>query len=159
MESAIYKLGRFLELVCITGVCLVLFAMMMPWLDQGRTEARTAFAWIQVRQIRRAIGNPAETEPLPEKDPWDQPYRTLNLPDGSIRVLSTSNNQTTSPDRPDADDIYSDMPMSPLVPFERRRTFEWCRALAVAGGLWSVCLWQWKRKGRDADGTTATDSE
>lgn len=144
----LYWLGRVVELAVVSAICLTVFALMMPNIKESVQEARIRQAWGNVRQIRKSLDNPSGKDDLPVKDPWGQPYLNRTLPDGSIRILSTGANKATTEDGPDADDIYSDMPTSPLDPFSRRRAFEWSRAYFVAGGLWILFLLAWVYEGR-----------
>ncbi|MEZ6059894.1 MAG: hypothetical protein R3C19_05990 [Planctomycetaceae bacterium] len=69
-------------------------------------------------------------------DPWGQQYRLMVLPGGESRVLSSGPNMVTGDDGVDDDDIYSDMPVSPMEPFRQRHR----RELLVAIGV-PLCCW------------------
>lgn len=124
----LFWLGRLSELAVVTTISLIVFALLMPNIEESRQEARIQVAWANVRQIHNALDDPSAKDDLPKKDPWGKPYLEQALADGSIRILSTGADEKTTEDGPDDDDIYSDMVISPLTPFNLRRAKELNRA-------------------------------
>ena len=142
----------FIDVVAILGigiVCLPIFLALMPYVEQGRTEARIAQTYHDVRQLRdshRSTQPPDKLDPettatkvaLPDIDPWGQPYRLVWLDGEQVRVLSSGPDMSFSANGTDNDDIYSDMPTSPLQPIRARRNRQWLIAAAVTVGSWIV---------------------
>ncbi len=80
-------------------------------------------------------------------DPWGQRYRLIVLPGGESRVLSCGPNMATGGDKMDNDDIYSDMPVSPMKPFQQRRRRDLLVAIVVPLCCWvlgaAIYLFRW----------------
>lgn len=129
------------DLIVVLGIgllCLPILILLLPDLDEGRTEARMAQAYRDVQRLRDSLA--AETlataEVLSDRDPWDQPYRALPLKDRGVRVVSSGPNQTSPVDGLDEDDIYSDMPASPTAAIIARKHRQLVAALGIAAGAW-----------------------
>lgn len=129
------------EVVAIGGVCFVLFAMLLPPFEAGLTEARLVTAYNDVRQISDAYrqtptGDVFTTHELPDRDPWGTPYRLVSLDDGQVRVLSSGPNNATQATGVDDDDIYSDMPESPVAPIHAKKHRQTLMVVAGFLGTW-----------------------
>jgi hypothetical protein len=125
-------------------VCLPLFFTLMPYFEESRTEARRVQAYIQVQQLgasRQTTTAPDIAEPtieLPDVDPWGQHYRLVPLGGNQMRVLSSGPNMSTPANGPDEDDIYSDMPTSPMELIRAGKDRQWIVAFVATAGAWFV---------------------
>lgn len=151
------------DIAVLTGLgmlCLPLWLSLIPILEQGRTEARISWAFIQVRQLQNEIASfpdaanakfptgdadlndaRAVTQ-LSEVDPWGQRFQMVTSRDGSlIRVFSRGPDLSSTKDGLDPDDIASDMTVRPTKRFDDRRHRQWLIALSVTGAVWSVAGW------------------
>jgi len=119
-------------------VCLPILMALMPYVEQSRTEARISKAYHDVRRLHESAvaGIPAPTITLPDRDPWGQPYRLVPLNGGHVRVLSSGPNMSSPATGTDDDDIYSDMPASPMKAIIARKNRQWLVALGVTAGTW-----------------------
>jgi hypothetical protein len=117
-------------------LCLPIFLLLMPYVEQSRTEARMMMTYIEVCGLAESLETQAAGAPLPRLDLWYQPYQIQPLPDGGVRVLSTGPNRSTSPGSLDEDDIYSDMPESPSKPIQRQKQRQWLLALGTMVAAW-----------------------
>jgi len=146
-----YSIGpSFLAILAFGAVGLLLCAGLLPPLDQGRTEARSVYAYHQTLKLSKTVAATDTEVVLSEVDPFGQPFRVIPLPDGRARVLSSGPNGTT----PDADDITSDMPESPGHPYARKRNRQFLIAFGAGGFFWLACcvLWFRSRPSDDDEG-------
>lgn len=121
-------------------VCLPVLLALMPYIEQGRTETRTATAYHDVQRlrdeyVRQGLTDAAE---MPRADPWGTPYRVVPLEGHQVRVVSAGPNMYMPADGTDGDDIYSDMPVSPMDPFRAARNRQWLVALSVSAIAWGL---------------------
>ena len=130
---------HLVDVVAILGLgilCLPILLLLLPDFLESRGEARTMIAYSNVNRLRESLGEgPVSGAALPDCDPWERPYRVVPLADGGFRVLSSGPNRTSSANGIDEDDIYSDMPQSPLKPFRETKRRQSLIALSVTGGI------------------------
>lgn len=151
-------LAHFVVLLGLGIVCLPLFLMLMPYVEASPTEARLLQAYMQVHQLRDehrnlrleasasdALATPdaatGSTIRLPQTDPWGQHYRLVSLGGshtGQFRVYSSGPNMSSPSSGVDHDDIYSDMPVSPLAAIYARKKRQWLIALSATALAWSA---------------------
>lgn len=111
-------------------LCLPLLVFFGPYLEEGREESRQKQAYFDVGRISEDIRGDDASAPAPEKlDPWGNPYQMRRTAEGVMRVLSTGANGLSPPGGIDADDVYSDMPITPFEKYRRQRCVEWCIGL------------------------------
>ncbi len=73
---------------------------------------------------------------LPEKDPWKRPYLLQSFSkNGQMRIRVFSEGPSSETEE---DDIFYDMPNSPLLPFQQQRKQQILIATLTAGGTWLV---------------------
>lgn len=136
-----------LHIFAILGIgiaCSLVFLLLIPDIEQSRTEARIAQVYNDVRQISEALrGTPSPdlstTHAIPDTDPWGQPYRLVRVNDQAVRALSSGPNMSSPERGVDGDDIYSDMPASPMTPFRAQKNRQFLIAFGVSAGLWLLC--------------------
>lgn len=130
----------------ILGVlCFPVLLALMPHLEQGREEARAAQAHIRTRVQAEELNSSLVSvndvvELVGEKDPWGNAYRGTRLVDGKLRVLSAGGNGVFGSPIPDADDIYSDMPVSPVQKYGTLRNRQWCVAFGSMLVAWAALI-------------------
>jgi hypothetical protein len=126
--------------VCVAGVlCLPILLLLAPNIEIGRTEARLTEAYSVVRKLHSTINEaPTSITELADRDPWGEPYRAMPLKNGTCRVVSSGPDMSLSPDGIGGDDIYSDLPTSPMAPFRARRNRQWLIAFTVAIAAWAL---------------------
>jgi hypothetical protein len=139
--------NHFITVATITSISIVVFAMLAPYVDEGRQEARTGMANSAVRMLRDEFVGEAPREPteLEERDPWGNAYIVQAANDGQIRVTSAGPDGVFDSFVTGSDDIWSGMPASPMEPFHSGRRWECARAFAVAFGVWiafMLCYWR-----------------
>jgi hypothetical protein len=132
---------RVFAILGIGLACFVLFLLLLPNLEMARSEARIAQAYRDVRQISEAHRRASSpdlltTDAIPDTDPWGKPYRLVRLNEGEARALSSGPNMASPEVGVDGDDIYSDMPVSPMAPIWAEKNRQILIAFGVSGGLW-----------------------
>ena len=130
-------------------LCLPVFFSLMPNIETSRSEARIYVAFWEVKELHETIiyeetSSPASalfpsmspSIPLPDLDPWGQPYRLIPVDRHRFRILSSGPNMSLSPTGIDSDDIHSDMSVSPFEAIVARKHRQFMLALAAP-----VCCW------------------
>lgn len=117
------------QFLAMAAFSLVVLAVALPPLDQGREEARFAQAYSQARAIQQGQLS-AET-----LDPWGSPYLIIEGQETIIRVVSSGPNGTSHANGFE-DDIWSDMAEPPHRRFERARNWRVVLTLALAASPW-----------------------
>ncbi len=132
-------------------VCLPVFLMLFPNIEMSRSEARLSMAFDEARRLHQTLADEENSESvttLSDLDPWEQPYRLVQLDGHQVRVLSSGPNMSFSPTGIEDDDIYSDMPISPIEPIIAQKRWRCFFALAASVGCWvllaALYLW-WQR--------------
>jgi hypothetical protein len=133
-----------LHLVVIIGfgiVCFFLLLLLAPNIEESRTEARLAEAYNRVCQISKAYHETPSpklfaTHDIPDTDPWGQPYRLVEADDNQVRALSSGPNMVSPKTGVDYDDIYADMPKSPVAPIRAKKKKQFVIATSVSAGIW-----------------------
>ncbi|QDT00216.1 hypothetical protein HG15A2_35510 [Adhaeretor mobilis] len=121
--------------------CFLLFLMLIPNIEAGRTEARLISAYNRVCEISRAHQETPSRElfvmhDIPELDPWGQPYRLVDIGGNRVRALSSGPNKKTPQVSVDQDDIYSDMTTPPFEPIRANKKKQLLIAIVVSAGAW-----------------------
>jgi hypothetical protein len=142
-----------LNVVVVLGLglcCLPIMLLLMPNAEEHRSQARLAQAYIGARRLHRGLHAipPDRRDPL-EVDPWKHPYQIVFVDNVAVGVMSLGPNQMSPESGFDADDIYSDMPTSPMASSERRNRFQLSGAVGVAAGVWLLLSAAWLRWRRD----------
>lgn len=143
-------------------LCFSLWLSLIPNLEEGRTEARTAWAFIQAMRLQieivDSVGAANAESPsagpvadaaivvtdLPELDPWGQPFQLVKRGEGHsriVRVFSFGPDASSASAGLDPDDIGSDMTTRPTKKFEDHRRRQWLIAFGVSGGAWFITRW------------------
>ncbi|MBX3449943.1 MAG: hypothetical protein KF777_10310 [Planctomycetaceae bacterium] len=122
-----------IKLLGMAAFSLVVLAVALPPLDQGRQEARFAQAYSQARAIQQGQLS-AET-----LDPWGSPYLIIEGKETIIRVVSSGPNGTSHANGFD-DDIWSDMTEPPHRRFERARNWRLALTFALAASPWLIVI-------------------
>jgi hypothetical protein len=150
MASRSTALVDVLAIFGIGIICLPILLLLLPDFLESRTEARIAMAYSDVLHIRESVcGVTSQRTDATVRDPWGQPYRIVPFTRGGCRVLSSGPNQTSPPGGADEDDIYSDMPTSPVKSILAGKKRQSLTALVVAGGFWLLVAWiyvRWRRR-------------
>ncbi len=122
----------------LTGLSVVIFVMLIPDVLGGVQEARTGMAYSDVRSLQDKFAGEAPREPteLEQRDPWGNAYVVQAEDDGGVRVTAAGPNGVFDSTAAGSDDIWSDMPTSPLGPFHTQRRWGWVRAFSVGFGAW-----------------------
>ena len=133
-------LKHILVLLGLAFVCLPVLLLLMPYIEESRTESRTAQAYYDVRRLSDEYARPGlhDAGELPRVDPWGTPYRVVQLEGHRVRVLSAGPNMSMPPSGTDSDDIYSDMPVSPMEHFHVARDRQWLVALSATAIAWGL---------------------
>ena len=118
--------------------CLPILLLLMPYVEQSRTEARMAMTYLVVRRLSASIADKSAGAPFPAVDFWGRPYQVQSLSNGTLRVLSSGPNRSTPTGSLDKDDIYSDIPESPIKPIQRQKQRQWLLALGTVVSAWIV---------------------
>lgn len=147
-------MGRFADIMAIAGIgilCLPIFLLLVPNIEQSRTEAQLSVAFNEVQRLHKDLAgkkNPDLATELPDLDPWGQPYRLVPLDADAIRVLSSGPNKSFSPAGIDDDDIYSDMPVSPIEAISAQKRRQSLLAVAASVGCWILAsaIYLWRRR-------------
>ena len=121
--------------------CFVLFLLLLPNIEHSVSEVRIAKAYHDVRQIsdahcRTPSPDLSTTEAIPDTDPWGKPYRVVRINEQKVRALSSGPNMSSPEVGLDGDDIYSDMPVSPMAPIYAEKNRQFLIAFSVSVGLW-----------------------
>jgi hypothetical protein len=140
-----FKLIDLPALICIGIVSFILFLLLLPNIDESRTEVRIGEAYRNVLQLTNAPhvrehfreGNTSATVELPETDPWDTPYRVM-ISDNKLRVESAGPNQSFESNEDESDDIYSDMPVSPIEFIHAQKRRQIWVTLAASVAIWGI---------------------
>jgi hypothetical protein len=129
--------------------------LLIPNVDASRTEARIGEAYRNVLQLVNAQhvkqqfgeGDSSAIVELPDIDPWDTPYRATIVND-KLRVGSAGPNQSFESSGEEKDDIFSDMPVSPIELIHSRKRQQFLVAIAVTVATWGIMtsLYLWTRK-------------
>ena len=136
-----FSWGSVLKLLTIFAISFVVFLLLLPNFEQSRSEARVSMTYQKVRELQEKY---QDQPPLPmgskielaEKDPWQRPYVLQSFAEeGRIRLRVVS--EGDSPET-EEDDISSDMPTSPMLPFQERKNRQFLKATLIAGGTWLV---------------------
>jgi hypothetical protein len=122
--------------------CLPILLFLMPVMEESAEELRLLKTYMDVRELSELLQAESPGAPLPSIDPWDQPYQVHAVPDGGVRVLSTGPNRSTTTGSLDEDDIYSDMPESPMRSIIRQKQRQALVALAATATAW-IALATW----------------
>ncbi len=117
--------------------CLPLLIALGPDFKPARKEARIGQAYLEVR-YRKSHASESAAYPLPPADPWGQPYRLIKVKGKVVRVESSGPNMSSPDTGYDNDDIYTDMPESPLAPFRVERNRQLLIALGITAGTWII---------------------
>ena len=147
-------MGRFADIMAIAGIgiiCLPVFLLLVPNIEQSRSEAQRSQAFHDVQRLHEdhtGKENPDSATELPELDPWGQPYRLIPLDGDAIRVLSSGPDKSFSSDGLDEDDIYSDMPVSPTEEISAQKKRQSLLAVAAGVGCWVLAsaFYLWRRR-------------
>ena len=108
------------SLILLFGILTaVLFIAVCPAFEMNREEARIYIAHNSAREIAMSDVN-ARSKLLEETDPWGEPYRIIQLPEG-LAAMSCGPNRTSPPAGFDGDDIHSDMQARSLHQDKDRR--------------------------------------
>lgn len=140
------------DIFAVLGIgilCIPLFLMLIPYIEASRSEARIAEAYSRVLELLdsyNAAQPPSEatnktinsTVELSDIDPWGTPYRVVKLHGNQVCVFSAGPNMKFSTIGTDGDDIYSDMPVSPLALIRARKNRQWLVAIGVTTVAWGV---------------------
>ena len=134
------RVQHVLTFIAMTGVAFFVFLLLLPNLKMGRNEARTIQTYNEVHRLRDEYTGtiPRSRIELDENDIWGNPYIVEPTEDGRVRIRSTGMNGQFEPN---GDDIWSDMPTSPMQPFRTRRTWEWVRAIGAGIAVWGFFVW------------------
>lgn len=121
--------------------CFLLFLLLLPNLEESRNEARIRRAYDDVRRISDThLKTPAPdlstADAILDTDPWGKPYSLVRINEQKLRVLSSGPNMSSPGVGVDGDDIYSDMPVSPMAPTCAKRNRQFLLAFGVSVGLW-----------------------
>lgn len=151
MSSRNSILKQVLVVLGIGSACFLIFLMLIPNIEASSTEARLTVAYYQVRRISEAyLLTPSDelftTHEIPEEDPWGQRYRLIEVDVEHVRALSCGPNMRTPEVGFDQDDIYSDMPESPVAPIHAAKKLQFTLAIGVSAVAWLLLsagyLWQ-----------------
>jgi hypothetical protein len=137
-----------LNVVVVLGLgicCFPISLLLMPNVEQPRSQARLAQAYNDVRRLHDDLHEiPPDRRETQEVDPWGQPYRIVFVDAAVVRVMSLGPNQVSPESTFDTDDIYSDMSTSPTASYERRTRFRLSVAVGAAVSVWlllsAACL-------------------
>lgn len=143
-------------------LCLPLWLALIPNLEEGRQEARTSWAFAQVRGYQeevvsgqRPVGLENHTvndmpaadgfavTELPERDPWGQPFRLVTkhgVAPIECYVFSSGPDEVSASIGRDPDDVASDMKVHPNQPFSDKRRRQWLVAFGVSGAVWMLLM-------------------
>lgn len=121
--------------------CFLVFVWLMPDIEASRSEARIVQAYNDVRQMSAAHRETASPDlfsvhEIPDTDPWGQPYRLVAINEKQVRALSCGPNMHTAEVGVDHDDIYSDMPASPMALIFSAKKRQLMIAVGISAGLW-----------------------
>ena len=164
MGGIVFKFRHYCStknLVVLMGLgvmCLPLWLSLIPHLDQGRQEARTAWAFIQVRRLHNEttgseneVGSGETSEEgvnvvteLSDLDPWGQHYQLVTRhgkETRTVRVFSFGSDESSASGGLDQDDIASDMKVRPTQQFDNLRRSQWLVAFGVSGAAWFATSW------------------
>lgn len=138
-----------LNVVGVLGLgicCFPIVLLLMPNVEQPRSQARLAQAYRDVRRLNNDLHEiPPDRRETQEVDPWGQPYRFVFADDVVVGVMSLGPNQVSPESTFDTDDIYSDMSTSPTAPYERRTRFGLSVAVGAAVSVWLLLAAGWLR--------------
>lgn len=149
MSSVSGAIGCLLVNVLCAAVSLPLFLFLAPQVKETRSEARRIQAHdeaVRLSKLRMGEAIPDWFE-VPEVDPWGNPYRITRLADDRVRVESAGDDGAFLPDGA-ADDIASDMPVSPGEAQRAEKNRQWLIAFGSAGLLWLLVLASVRRRRR-----------
>lgn len=149
--------------IAIAVMGFVSFAVMSfffaPDIKETRSEARIGEAYRQVCRIANPNPTNLEFDPLPDKDPWGQSYQLEMVNDQIVRVLSCGPNKSTPENGFDSDDIYSDMPVSPVSVIMREKNREWLIFAAISAAVWLLLSVSYLRTRSSVQTAFAFDSK
>lgn len=156
--------NHFIMVATITSISIVVFAMLAPDVDQSAQEVGASRAYSDVRTLRDEFVGEAPHEPteLEDLDPWGNTYIIQAIDDDELRVASAGPDGVFDSTVPRSDDIWTDMPTSPLEPFQTQRNRELLRAIAVGFLVWSTFMtayWWSERSLAKRQQSPATDSD
>ena len=143
-------------------LCFPLWLALIPNLEMGREEARTSWAYVQVRKYQREVvtgqrpvglENHARNDmlaadvftitELPERDPWGQPFRLVTkhgVAPIECYVFSSGPDEVSASIGRDPDDVASNMTVHPSKPFSDKRHRQWLVAFGVSGSIWMLLM-------------------
>lgn len=143
-------LSKAVAVLGIGILCLPVLLFLAPDIEEGRNEAQLSSAFHDVQRLHRALAAGADRHTaiaLPELDPWGRPYQVIPLEGGRFRVLSSGPDMSSSATGVGDDDIYSDMPGSPIDAIVARKKQQLFLAVAASAGCWIAlsALYLWPR--------------
>lgn len=135
---------RLRDVFAVLGIgvlCFPIMVLLLPNFEQARSEARISMAYHDVRRLSRpAAGQSSPSNETPEMDPWGKPYQMSLLGDDRFRVSSSGPNMISPDTGFDEDDIFSDMPTSPLTPFRIQKKRQFLIAIGSMLATWTLLL-------------------
>ncbi|MEZ6052196.1 MAG: hypothetical protein R3C02_12515 [Planctomycetaceae bacterium] len=127
---------KFLTITVLGGLSFVVLLMLAPNIEQSLSESRISHAYNQVRYLADPHSSDSDDGLGPPVDPWGQPYQFVNDEDRIVRVVSFGPNMSSPADGFDDDDIYSDMPKSPMEAIKREKNLHWLFAFGISIATW-----------------------
>jgi len=142
-------LKHAVNMIAIAGISLAVVAICAPNIEASRIEARTIQTYNEVHRLRdEYVGDiPSGRVELDEHDVWGNAYVAEPAENGQIHIRSAGSNGRFESNT-DGDDIWSDMPTSPMQPFRTRKNREWMRAFAAGIAVCCLLVWAYWRSVR-----------
>lgn len=143
-------LFRCVIIVAGFGVYCVPFFVQVAWIVYygPRAHARLAMTYRYVCKLSVADRDDPSFSELPTHDVWGQPFQFSKTDEDLTRVMSSGPNGVSPESGFDADDIYSDMPASPMDPIEARLRRQMIVATGIAFSAWLLLIRAYRRSRR-----------